>query len=74
MPACAIGLATAFWVVTDLGMIAVDEALTREAMQAELLALLVAQRTEIQALFQNYYDGEIASTVGETFSIPRDGV
>ncbi|PLW81268.1 hypothetical protein CWI75_16715 [Kineobactrum sediminis] len=78
--ACIPALAGTAWLVTDLALNEVDEALNRARMRAELLAVIEAEKTAIKSALARHH-GQIAARVfndierrqGEVFNLYRDG-
>lgn len=78
---CAPALAAGAWVMTDLAINEIDQAINREDMRQDMLAVLEDERQQLRQQLMHHYEGTLTHVAGEIeryqdqrFNILRDGV
>jgi hypothetical protein len=78
---CAPALAAGAWVMTDLAINEIDQAMNREDMRQDMLAVLADERQQLRQQLTDHYAATLTRVAGEIeryqdqrFNILRDGV
>ena len=79
-PVCVVGFAAAAWVATDVAINAIDEAMHRDEMRAEMIRVLEGEKESLRLQLQASYLGVSAQLFQDVqeyqaakFNIHRDG-
>ncbi|MGX5915224.1 hypothetical protein ACR0ST_10875 [Aliidiomarina sp. Khilg15.8] len=72
-PFCALGLGAATWVAVDLSINAIDEALNREQMRAQIMARLEEQQARLEQQLNASYQDALTELLGPVYVLHEQG-